>query len=136
MKTIKKALLVDDSDATIFFNKIVLSKTGYIDEVLIAKDGLEALQVIKSGEFPEIIFLDINMPVMNGWEFLSEFGKLESALQNTTIILMIGAELTTEDKEFTQSIAQIKEFSGKMLSRVFVDTIMTKYFNKELTLVE
>ncbi|WP_108803864.1 response regulator [Aquimarina sp. Aq107] len=135
MKTIKKALLVDDSDATIFFNKIVLSKTGYVDEVLVAKDGLEALQIIKSGVVPEIIFLDINMPVMNGWEFLSEFSKLESTLKDSTIILMIGAELTKEDKELAESIDQIKEFSGKMLSRVFVDTIITKFFDKKLTLV-
>ncbi|MBQ4804029.1 response regulator [Aquimarina sp. MMG015] len=136
MKTIAKVLLVDDSDATIFFNKIVLSKTGYVDDILIAKNGLEALQIIQSGIVPEIIFLDINMPVMDGWEFLSKFQDLENSLKNTTIILMIGAELTKEDKELARSIDQIKEFSGKMLSRVGVDAIRQKYFNKELTSIE
>ncbi|WP_299246458.1 response regulator [uncultured Aquimarina sp.] len=136
MKTITKVLLVDDSEATIFFNKIILSKTGYIDEVIVAKNGLEALEIIKSGVIPEIIFLDINMPVMNGWEFLSEFQKLENVFKKTNIFLMLGAELLEEDKAIVNSIPEIKGFKGKMLSRVIIDTIVMEYFNEELTLME
>ncbi|WP_298545927.1 response regulator [uncultured Aquimarina sp.] len=136
MKTITKVLLVDDSEATIFFNKIILSKTGYIDEVIVAKNGLEALEIIKSGVIPEIIFLDINMPVMNGWEFLSEFQKLENVFKKTNIFLMLGTELLEEDKAIVNSIPEIKGFKGKMLSRVIIDTIVMEYFNEELTLIE
>ncbi|MDH7448132.1 response regulator [Aquimarina sp. 2201CG14-23] len=136
MKIITKVLLVDDSEATIFFNKTILSKTGHVDEILVAKNGLEALEIIKSGVIPEIIFLDINMPVMNGWEFLSEFQKLESKFKKTNIFLMLGSVLPAEDKAKADLIPEIKGYKGKMLSRVVMDTIIMEYFTKELTLVE
>ncbi|AXT50430.1 response regulator [Aquimarina sp. BL5] len=135
MKTIRRILLVDDSEATIFFNKIILSKTGYADEILVAKNGLEALEIIKSGIIPEIIFLDINMPVMNGWKFLSEFQKLENVFRKTNIFLMLGSVLAAEDRAIADAIPEIKGFKGKMLSRVVMDTIMMEYFNEELTLI-
>ncbi|WP_299313791.1 response regulator [uncultured Aquimarina sp.] len=135
MKTITKILLVDDSEATIFFNKTILSKTGYADEVLVAKNGLEALEIIKSGVIPEIIFLDINMPVMNGWEFLSEFQKLESSYKKTNIFLMLGSVLPEKEKAVADSIPEIRGFKGKMLSRVVMDTIVMEYFNEELSLM-
>jgi len=135
MKTIRRILLVDDSEATIFFNKTILSKAGHADEILVAKNGLEALNIIKSGVIPEIVFLDINMPVMNGWEFLSEFQKLDSRLKKTKIFLMVGAALSLEDKSVADSIPEIIGFKGKMLSRVMIDTIIMENFNKELTLI-
>lgn len=135
MKTIKTVLLVDDSDATTFFNKTILSKTGYIDEILIAKNGLEALTIIKSGVVPDIIFLDINMPVMNGWEFLEESKNLNSSIENTIIVLMIGAPLSKEDQDNVLSFPQIKEFQGKMLSRIVMDDIMRKHYQEEFTLM-
>ncbi|WP_219009721.1 response regulator [Aquimarina litoralis] len=136
MKTLTKVLLVDDSESTVFFNKIILSKSGYVDEMIIAKNGLEALDILKSGTIPELIFLDINMPVMDGWEFLEEFQKLNETSKNTKIILMIGAPLPDKDKAYAQSIPQIKEFQGKMLSRIVMDDIMRDHFDKETFLVE
>ncbi|WP_299212202.1 response regulator [uncultured Aquimarina sp.] len=136
MKTITRILLVDDSEATLFFNKTILSKTGYADEILVAKNGLEALEIIKSGVVPEIIFLDINMPVMNGWEFLSEFQKLENTFKKTNIFLMLGSVLPEEDRVVANSIPEIKGFKGKMLSRVVMDTIVMECFSEELTLLE
>ncbi|WP_299438594.1 response regulator [uncultured Aquimarina sp.] len=135
MKKIRRILLVDDSEATIFFNKTILSKAGYADEILVAKNGLEALEIIKSGVIPEIIFLDINMPVMNGWEFLSEFQKLESTFRKTNIFLMLGSVLPAEDMAIADAIPEIKGVKGKMLTRVVMDTIIIEYFNQELTLV-
>ena len=136
MKKIRTVLLVDDSEATTFFNKTILSKTGYIDEILVAKNGLEALTIIKSGVVPDIIFLDINMPVMNGWEFLEEFRNLNNALENTIIVLMIGAPLSNEDKDKVLSFPQIKEFQGKMLSRIVMDDIMRKHYQEEFALLQ
>jgi len=110
MKTLNKVLLIDDSNATNFYNQTILAKTGYVDEVLVANNGLEALEILKSGVVPEILFLDINMPVMNGWDFLAEFKKLDSSYRNTTIILMLGSMPNAEDILTTESIqSQLKE---------------------------
>lgn len=136
MKTLKTVLLIDDSDATVFFNKIILSKTGYVDEILIAKNGLEALKIIKTGVVPDLIFLDINMPVMNGWEFLEAFENLSISFENTIIVLMIGSPLSKEDQDNVLSFPKIKEFQGKMLSRIVMDDIMRKHYQQEFTLMQ
>lgn len=136
MKTIKTVLLVDDSNATTFFNKTILSKTGYVDEVVVAKNGLEALNVLKSGLIPELIFLDINMPVMDGLEFLEELQKLETPYKDVKIVLMLGTPLIDKDKAYIESIPQIITFRGKMLSRIMMDEIVREYFDKEISLVE
>lgn len=135
MKKLNKVLLVDDSNATIFYNRTILTKTGYIDEVLVANNGLEALEMIKSGVVPDLLFLDINMPVMNGWDFLAEFKKLDSSCKNTKIILMLGSLPSEEDMMIPESIDEVKESRGKMLSKAIMDEIISTYFDPKLAMV-
>ena len=130
MEKMKRFLLVDDSDATNFFNKTIIKKTKCVEEILIAKNGKEALDYIKSGVLPEVLFLDINMPIMDGWEFLKEFQKLDNDIKKSiVIILMIGAKLSDEEIEKTRSFHEIKEFQDKMLTKTIVCNIVAKYSN-------
>ncbi|WP_108868534.1 response regulator [Aquimarina aquimarini] len=130
MKKAKYFLLVDDSVSTNFFNKAILQKTECVEKVLLARNGKEALDYIKSGITPEVIFLDINMPIMDGWEFLEEFERLDKKLKKSVIILMIGAELSREDREKAEKIKEVKEFQEKMLTKEIVCKIVKKYFNE------
>lgn len=126
----KRFLLVDDSDATNFFNKTIIKKTECVEEILVAKNGKEALEYIESGIIPEILFLDINMPIMDGWEFLKEFQKLDSELKKSIIIiLMIGAKLSNEEIKKAKNFPEIKEFRDKMLTKDIVCSIVTKYYD-------
>jgi len=129
MKKIKQVLLVDDSPATNFFNKRIIEKTDYVQEVVVAENGKEALARLKSGNIPEIIFLDINMPIVNGWDFLLEFQNLEAAYKEIVIILMIGARLNTKEESFANSFTQIKEFTEKMLTVDIFKNIVEKHFH-------
>ncbi|TSE06757.1 response regulator [Aquimarina algiphila] len=129
MEKIKYFLLVDDSDATNFFNKTIIQKTECVEEVLVAKNGREALEYIQSGIVPEVLFLDVNMPVMNGWEFLTEFKKLESNLKKSIIVLMLGTTLNEEERTKAENIPEIKEFQEKMLSKEIVCKIVNTYFS-------
>lgn len=136
MKKVKKALLVDDSKATNFFNKKILERTGQIEEICTVENGEEALKLLKEGNIPEIIFLDINMPVMNGWEFLSAYQELNINEHNTVIILMLGAALSQEDIDRAKRFIQVKGFQEKMLTKTNVNSIIEKHiepliFNKE-----
>ena len=70
-------LLVDDDEATNFINTALLKKAKVTNRIEVALNGLEALDYLQTHMhenrrqyFPEIIFLDINMPVMDGWEFI------------------------------------------------------------------
>lgn len=130
------ALLVDDSKATNFFNKTVLQRTGQVEEVFIAENGKEALAYLEEGNIPEIIFLDINMPIMSGWEFLLAYQQLGKAWQSSVIILMLGASLSESEMIRARSFSQVKGFEEKMLTKTIVSSIIDKniesaIYNKE-----
>ncbi len=124
MKKIKHILLVDDSDATNFFNKMMLNKSTCVTDITIAKNGEEALKKLTSGVLPEFILLDINMPVMNGWEFLDAFHHLRLA-PSPIIFLMIGTPLLEVDKQYTQEFPYVQQFEGKMLTQEFINHMVT-----------
>ena len=81
MKKFKRVCLVEDDLTSILISKKYMEISGRVEEVLVYKNGKDAYdglkEQFKAGEqIPEIIFLDINMPVWDGWEFLEEFLKL------------------------------------------------------------
>jgi len=114
---IGKILLIDDNNATNYYNSHFLAKNGFKGEVRIATNGKKGLQLLDDW-LPDLIFLDINMPVMNGLEFLERFEKLPIQLQEeVTIVVMIGVDLT---EALTVRLKQIKNahtMKGKMLTR-------------------
>ncbi len=66
----KKLLIVDDDEIFIFTAKYVLKKSFPDMEIITGNNGEEALELVKE-KAPEVMFLDLNMPIMNGWEVLS-----------------------------------------------------------------
>lgn len=122
-----KFLLVDDSPSTNFFNKVIIEKNSISEEIQIAKNGEEALQILNSFYIPDLILLDINMPIMDGWEFLEGFSKLQKKYKDVMIILMIGAELSEEKKDLINTIPNIKGSIGKMLTNNIVMDLAAKY---------
>lgn len=76
-----KILCVDDDPITLMLYKMVIAKASFTEEIITAKNGQEAmdyyekLKANNETHCPELIFLDLNMPVMGGWEFLDNFTK-------------------------------------------------------------
>jgi len=79
MKKLNSFLLIDDSKSANVFNDKMIRKINCVEKIYIAENGKEALDILEAGILPEIIFLDINMPVMNGWEFLAEYQKFDES---------------------------------------------------------
>ncbi len=77
MNQIKKVLLVDDDKDDIFFFNDIFSETVKDGILLTAGNGAEALQLLQKGTIPDVIFLDLNMPVLNGKDFLKEIKQLQ-----------------------------------------------------------
>ena len=77
MDKYKKILLVDDDETSNFLNELLIKGMDIVEEVSIASNGQEALSYLENerGSFPQLIFLDLNMPVMDGFEFLEAFEK-------------------------------------------------------------
>ena len=79
--TIKEILLIDDNDIDNYINKLIVAKEKVVEKITIKNSPIDALQYLRSkeGEFPELIFLDIKMPEMDGFGFLDEFFKVYGA---------------------------------------------------------
>ncbi len=77
MNKLKRVLLIDDCKATNYIHRLVIEKYGCAEAVVEVNNGREALEYLTTevdGSYPkpELVFLDINMPVMNGWQFLEK----------------------------------------------------------------
>jgi len=89
-------MLIDDSDSDNLYHQIVLEETGCCARIQVATGGQMALDFLTTavdGEFPnpELIFLDINMPGMNGWEFLAEYVALDDACTQGIVVVMLSS---------------------------------------------
>jgi CheY-like chemotaxis protein len=120
MRTIKSILIVDDDDINNFINERLLHKLQIADEITVTNngsDGIKCLQdhCFKSALSPELIFLDINMPVMDGFEFLKEFHKIEFRNKDQVTIAVLTTSSDVRDKEKMEQLG-VKHYLNKPLT--------------------
>lgn len=126
-------LLIDDDEATNFLHKIVIRKLNCTENIVSIQSAKLALEYLKSEEDnehpkPDLIFLDINMPAMNGWEFLEEYKKLDESKKGGILIVMLTSSLNPDDKEKSKKYKEINKFLGKPLTPDTLTEIFEKYF--------
>ena len=82
-------LLIDDNDADNNYHKNIIEEMDIAYSVQIAENGLEAIKLLSNKNVvqPDLIFLDVNMPKMNGWEFLEAYKKMNYNSQIMIVIL-------------------------------------------------
>lgn len=103
----QKILLIDDDAVSNFLNEMTLQDLNLSDQVHVSENGEEALNFIfehctngKSPEnCPDLIFLDINMPVMDGFQFLEEFEKIPFFHKKPVKIVMLTSSNANQDLE-------------------------------------
>lgn len=120
MDKINSILLVDDDQINNFINKRIIRKLDIANHVDIALNGEEALEHIQkicrdTGNCPELIFLDINMPVMNGFEFLNEFKNLSLRNKKEVKIIVLTTSTNPGDMQKLKEHS-IKGFLNKPLT--------------------
>jgi len=126
-------LLVDDDYDDNLYHKIIIKKmeiTESIDEV---NNGLEALEYITAREIPpELIFLDINMPKMNGWEFLEQYKDLDASQKAKTVIMMLSTSANPDEIQKAKEIEEVSGFQTKPLTPESMTEILQEHFAKYL----
>ncbi len=132
-KKLKCVLLVDDDDDCNLFHQRLLNKLECTEKVQIARDGVEALDFLRSTidgcpPCPSIIFLDINMPRMNGWEFLEEYKKLDTKFKAEVLLIMLTTSLNPDDLERTRNYHEVSGFNNKYLQKNNIEKIITDNF--------
>lgn len=125
--------MVDDNPDDNFFHERVIMKNDFADFVIAKESGLEALDFLKQPKdskiaHPNLIFLDINMPEMNGWEFLEEYDKLDEDQQSQVIMVMLTSSQHADDIAQASNKKTLADFKTKPLTKEMLDEIMDKYF--------
>ncbi|MBT2160056.1 response regulator [Zobellia sp. KMM 6746] len=109
MTKIRSVCIIDDDPIFIYGTKRIMNEADFTDEILVFNDGQEAFDALKAitekgDELPSMIFLDINMPIMTGWEFLDEFIKMPNNNSENIIIYIISSSVDPRD------IARIQQY--------------------------
>ena len=112
-------LVIDDDDINIFIIKKIVEKTGLNINMVSKGNGQLALDYIKGimlnpSEFPQLMLIDINMPIMNGWEFVEAYQKLE--VDQKVEMYILSSSVYENDIEKTKSYPSVKGFISKPLS--------------------
>jgi len=129
-KHLRSIMLIDDNPDDNFIHERAIRKINS-DSVIITKhSGTEALDYLNCKESPhsDLIFLDINMPGMNGWEFLTQYSKLDKKLQYQAIIIMLTTSDNDDDIAKSKTMSSITDFITKPLTKVKMNAICEKYF--------
>ncbi|MEP6596858.1 MAG: response regulator [Ginsengibacter sp.] len=117
-KTKLNVLVVDDDAIYQFTAKKTLEATGYINKIFVCSNGEEAYRLLKSNllntqEIPDVIFLDINMPVMNGWDFLRAYEGLQiNSIKNVRIFL-VSSSVNEIDLKYSREFPTVQDYIVK-----------------------
>ena len=127
-----RVLLVDDDQTTNFLNKLLLTRLGVAEQVLTAANGEEALRLlVQQGDgaatYPQLILLDMNMPVLNGLAFLEAYAQLPLAVRHAIVIVMLTTSLHTVDMARAQQLP-IAGFLSKPLTAEKVADLLRAHF--------
>ncbi|WP_074406887.1 MULTISPECIES: response regulator [Aquimarina] len=119
-QNIESVCIIDDDLIYINLVSKIIELKKLSESVLVFNNGKEALdfflqslQQEENEEIPQIIFLDLNMPVMDGWEFLNEFSKIKNQIRKKIDLYVVSSSIDSRDIERAKSIDIVSDYLTK-----------------------
>ena len=130
---LERILCVDDDPITLMLCKKVIQKSNFSKEIDTAVNGEDALNYFdgllttksNSNNFPQLIFLDLNMPVMNGWEFLDVFSKNQYLKFSKIKVIVLSSTIDPEDIQKSKQYPMVIEFLSKPITTEILEILKT-----------
>lgn len=122
MDELKTVFIVDDDKLFVFLTKKTIQVTNLVANITEFGDGLAAMEYLKqiAGNnqlLPDIIFLDLSMPVMDGWEFLEEYSSLEPIFDKKIKLYVFSSSISPHDIERAKYFKVVTDFIIKPLAK-------------------
>lgn len=134
MKKIETFCIVDDDDIYQFTTSLLLKKTDLVNKIIVFSNGLKAINFLKDEmgnkeNIPDVLFLDINMPVMDGWEFLEEYLLIKPMMPKTVVIYMVSSSVDEKDVLKAKSISALSGYMVKPISSQNIMEVILEILN-------
>jgi CheY-like chemotaxis protein len=133
-------LLVDDDEGHNYLTRLVIEEAAAARHIRAVWNGREAIDYVTGrGKFgdngdtcpePDLILLDINMPVMDGWDFMRQYGGLDEARKRRIMIVMLSTSANPDDRERALTIPDIADFRTKPLTPQALQEMLRRYFRE------
>ena len=133
MKNIQCIMLIDDDPDDNYIHQLVIDDWGHCKTVRVAENGTRALAYLADTQAPdyvrpEVILLDINMPGMNGFEFLDEYHRLPGDLKSHVVVMMLTTSLNPADARRAGQFDEVTGYRNKPLTKAMLDDVVQRYF--------
>ena len=125
-------LCIDDDPITLMLCKKVITKSNFCNEIITSQNGEEALhyfntiKTLNTKNHPQLIFLDLNMPIMGGWEFLNHFNSAEYSEFNSIKVVILSSTIDPEDLEKAKNYPMVIDFLSKPITKTMLEYLRNK----------
>ena len=128
-------LLVDDDELYLYLMEKTIHQISKELVVSTFTDGEQAVEYIakcteEKVELPEVIFLDINMPFLDGWGFLNEFKKLKPKIINNINIYMVSSSMRDSDVKRASNFEELTGYVVKPVNKIQLAEIFKKIYHE------
>lgn len=133
-KKLNSILLVDDDPDDNYYHQIIINKMNMVNQIDIAVNGIEAIAYLKNENHipPDILFLDLNMPKMNGWEFLEQYKSFSAEKKAKVLIVILTTSANPDDIKRAKEIEDVTGFETKPLTQELLTEILEQHFPAHL----
>ena len=128
MARFEQVLLVDDNEIDNFINERIISSSGFSANVTVKFSADAALEYLKEvandpGRIPNVIFLDLNMPVKDGFGFLEDYNNIDDAVKAKAKVIVLSSSISPDDINRASVNPHVYKYLNKPLSEKYLDSI-------------
>lgn len=131
----KNVLLVDDEEIDLFINEKIMTTSNFAKNVHKTESGRVALEYLKKVQgteaFPELIFLDLNMPIMNGFDFLASLERLNEFGENCKVVILTSSA-SDDDRTRAMKYGMVTKFISKPINDILLRELKKMAGEQEL----